>query len=296
MKLVDWQCDVCGVKAKIPEGSDPPIHNCKPRGLGDLVAKGLKKVGITKERTTRVKQILTGNDYAECGCKGRQDWLNSLWTFNEKEDDNTDIEMPYYWLEDEARLSRDAICQNIRMWSHPSEDTEAVITSPMFFAESRFFGYKPELSYRTVYDIDGIFLADIFPNDQLKDAAYEQVLYAEQAMNVVLGHEVNLLTGRYEKYRKVTEDWFAANRMEIFKMTMYQGGEFEHERHAMYKADAYANMSALVMVESDIHQARHIYNATLKTVICPEHKRVLTNREQLRLLSEELSTVDNEVD
>ena len=125
MKLVDWQCDVCGVKAKIPEGSDPPIHNCKPRGLGDLVAKGLKKVGITKERTTRVKQILTGNDYAECGCKGRQDWLNSLWTFNEKEDDNTDIEMPYYWLEDEARLSRDAICQNIRMWSHPSEDTEA---------------------------------------------------------------------------------------------------------------------------------------------------------------------------
>ena len=296
MKLVDWECDICGVKAKIPEGSGPPVHNCKPRGLGDMVAKGLKKVGITKERTTRVKQILTGNDYAECGCKGRQNWLNSLWTFKDISDDNTDIEMPYYTLEDEARMRRESMCKNMDVWSHPSEDKESIVTSPMFFAESRFFGYKPELAYLTVYDIDGIFLADIFPNEQLKDAAYEEVLFAAEAKNVVLNCDVKLLTGRYEKYRQVTEDWFLANGMEIFKMTMYQGGEFEHEKHAQYKADAFANMFEHIMVESDIHQARHIYAKTLKTVICPEHKRVFTNRRQLHILAKELGSVYDEID
>ena len=50
------------------EGRGPGQHN-RPMGLGDMVAKGLEKVGITKERVSRVMRH-------PCGCCGRQERWN----------------------------------------------------------------------------------------------------------------------------------------------------------------------------------------------------------------------------
>lgn len=289
METEDWECDVCGVRAKVPAGSEPPQHNCRPRGLGDVIAKGLKKMGVTKERTSRVKQILTGNDYAECGCKGRQEWLNTLWSFDNSQQDNIDIEMPYYTLEDEARMGREALCRGVRVWSYPSEGIESIVTSPLYFSESRFFGVEPDLSYLSSYDIDGIFLEDIFPSETgLHGKEYEQVLISAGLINIVKGVDVKLITGRHPRYRDVTEAWFKESGMNILTLDMYTGNEFESEKHGKFKSIAYAKSNSMIYIESCPDQAKEVYDSTLKTVICPAIKKVLTNREQLHLLQKEI--------
>ena len=53
-------------------------HNNYPRakpGLGDMVAAGLDAIGITKERAQAVASKVGIKD---CGCKKRQEALNSL--------------------------------------------------------------------------------------------------------------------------------------------------------------------------------------------------------------------------
>lgn len=62
----DSVCRRCGRKAS----SAAAIRSCRA-GLGDMVAAGLEKVGITKERVS----ALVGGD---CGCKKRQEALNAL--------------------------------------------------------------------------------------------------------------------------------------------------------------------------------------------------------------------------
>jgi hypothetical protein len=293
-RLKDWECDVCGVKARIPVEVDEPKHNCRPRGIGDVLAKGLKSVGITKERTSRVKQILTGNDYAECGCKGRQNWLNSLWSFStdEPEEDNTDIEMMWYSLEDYAALERMALANDVWVWTHPSDETPSLIKSPFFFREESFFGYQPEFSYLASYDLDGIFVDDIYPDGKLTNSEYEGILESAIPVNAVRGTEVSLITGRHPDFRSVTESWFAKNGMSIFRMDMYNGGHGQHELHAKFKAGVYSDLPFHVYIESDPVQAVEIYRLSNKTVICPTEKKVYTNRQSLQEIQKEVGYVD----
>jgi hypothetical protein len=51
--------------------------NCASRrpGLGDMVAAGLDAIGITKER---VQAVASKVGIKDCGCKKRQEALNSL--------------------------------------------------------------------------------------------------------------------------------------------------------------------------------------------------------------------------
>lgn len=62
-------CRKCGHAAK----RLPTYRRCQVdvSGLGDMVARGLAAVGITKER---VEAVLGG----PCGCSGRQQKLNEL--------------------------------------------------------------------------------------------------------------------------------------------------------------------------------------------------------------------------
>ena len=56
----EWKCDVCGLELK--NVIEPVRHACKPRGLGDTVAKITKAVGVKP-----------------CGrCKKRQEALNRI--------------------------------------------------------------------------------------------------------------------------------------------------------------------------------------------------------------------------
>lgn len=64
-------CPTCGYRAK----HERTFRRCRPPAepqpvmVGDLVASALESVGVTKAVVSRV----VGGD---CGCQGRQNWLN----------------------------------------------------------------------------------------------------------------------------------------------------------------------------------------------------------------------------
>jgi hypothetical protein len=64
------RCSRCGRVAYSPT----VLRECV-MGLGDLAAAGLAAVGITKERANAAAQAVGFDD---CGCEGRQAWLNSI--------------------------------------------------------------------------------------------------------------------------------------------------------------------------------------------------------------------------
>ena len=293
IQLKDWECDVCGIKARIPLDTEEPKHNCRPRGLGDVVAKGLKKVGITKDRVSRVKQVLTGNDHAECGCKGRQGWLNSLWSFaDDPSDDSTDIEMPYYSLERMASLEREAIATDKYIWTRPDDDVESIIKFAFLFREEDFFGHAPKHAHLAMYDIDGIFCDDIWPDGKLTHEMYKRVLQSVKPTNAVRSSEIKLVTGRHPEFREVTIEWFNSLGMELFSLDMYDGDHDEHHLHAQFKARMYKDDPSQVFIESDPTQAYEIYRETLKTVICPASSKVYTNKVALLELQKEVGFFD----
>jgi len=75
-----WKCVCpCGYATHAKAGT--AYHACqtsKPRakpGLGDMVAAGLDAIGVTKER---VQAVASKVGIKDCGCKKRQEALNSL--------------------------------------------------------------------------------------------------------------------------------------------------------------------------------------------------------------------------
>lgn len=66
-------CPSCGYRAKHAN----TFRRCRPPAepapvmVGDLVAAGLERVGITKELASKV----VGGD---CGCERRQSWMNEV--------------------------------------------------------------------------------------------------------------------------------------------------------------------------------------------------------------------------
>lgn len=75
---VPWKCLVCGKQATVSEravrvacGCGYTQENGAQPGLGDYVAAGLQKVGITKQRVSKVMK-------RPCRCGRRQKKLNEL--------------------------------------------------------------------------------------------------------------------------------------------------------------------------------------------------------------------------
>lgn len=65
-----WKCDVCGLSAEVPDGTENVNHNCKSRGVGDTVAKVTKAFGVKP-----------------CGrCKKRQEALNKILPYKDNSD------------------------------------------------------------------------------------------------------------------------------------------------------------------------------------------------------------------
>lgn len=66
-----WACTRCGRKVKL-QSEKPPVAVCKAGpGLGDMVAAGLERVGITKERVSAA----IGRP---CRCGERQQKMNDF--------------------------------------------------------------------------------------------------------------------------------------------------------------------------------------------------------------------------
>lgn len=64
-------CRRCSFAYRTIETDPARIHRkCTKAGLGDWVARKLEAVGITKKRYAKWRGL------KECGCDGRQEWLN----------------------------------------------------------------------------------------------------------------------------------------------------------------------------------------------------------------------------
>lgn len=82
-QLIAWKCLACGRRARVPS-TTPRIHcgcgyvqeNGPVAGLGDYVAAGLHRVGVTRRRYVRLKRAL--GLAADCHCPRRQRRLNEM--------------------------------------------------------------------------------------------------------------------------------------------------------------------------------------------------------------------------
>lgn len=78
-----WKCLACGLRVEIPVET-PRVHcscgyvqeNGSRPGLGDVVAAGLHRVGITRERYVAAKAAVGLR--RRCNCPKRQQQLNAL--------------------------------------------------------------------------------------------------------------------------------------------------------------------------------------------------------------------------
>ena len=81
--IVRWKCPACGICARVPAAAERIVCVCDyvqiggvTPGLGDLVAAGLHRCGITRYRYQLLKKKL--GLHPSCRCPERQEWLNWL--------------------------------------------------------------------------------------------------------------------------------------------------------------------------------------------------------------------------
>lgn len=83
VKRVMFKCPVCRIKVPVPTKTPRVFCACgyiqeggPIPGLGDYVAAGLHKLGVTRQRYNRVKRAIGLNDNCKCGQRQRK--LNEL--------------------------------------------------------------------------------------------------------------------------------------------------------------------------------------------------------------------------
>jgi len=82
-----------------------------------------------------------------------------------------------------------------------------------------------------------------------------------------------IVTGRLEKYRKITENWLKEHNIEYEKLIMCPAKNHEERRKinpAKYKANFYKQSDALIFIESNYNEARIINEITKKPVYCSD--------------------------
>lgn len=79
--ITRWKCPACGIRARVPATAERIVCVCDyvqlggvTPGLGDLVAAGLHRCGITRYRYQLIKKYL--GLHPSCRCPERQEWLN----------------------------------------------------------------------------------------------------------------------------------------------------------------------------------------------------------------------------
>lgn len=81
--VVHWRCPACGIRARVPAGADRIVCLCDYEqlggvtpGLGDWIAAGLHRIGVTRYRYQLLKKRLGLKP--TCKCPQRQQSLNAI--------------------------------------------------------------------------------------------------------------------------------------------------------------------------------------------------------------------------
>lgn len=81
--IVHWKCPACGIRARVPAAAERIVCICDYEqlggvtpGLGDWIAAGLHRIGVTRYRYQKLKKWL--GFQPTCKCPQRQKALNAF--------------------------------------------------------------------------------------------------------------------------------------------------------------------------------------------------------------------------
>ena len=122
------------------------------------------------------------------------------------------------------------------------------------------------------FDIDGVLCRD--PEDYENDDGENYIMFLRNVKPKIRTSKKLgvLVTCRLEKYREITEEWLAKNKISYKKLVMLDlPNKKERQRlaiHAEFKSSVYKHERAKLFVESSYEQAVNIANISGKEVLC----------------------------
>ena len=161
------------------------------------------------------------------------------------------------------------------------------LEAPQHFLEWNFFSNEQFLK-KSLFDMDGVLCEDVPSEIENDERAYKKHIKNVPAIQhrcPRVSPCMAIVTGRLEKYRKVTEQWLKKNDIKYGQLVMYQGTKEERDNLftatvAKYKADFFEQSAATIFVESDPKQARKIgQQAICKKVLCPLDRKVYYGKQ-----------------
>lgn len=131
------------------------------------------------------------------------------------------------------------------------------------------------------FDIDGV----LCPNPPIDD---DGELYIKYISNAPILYrptvEIDtLITCRLEKYREITEKWLAENDFKYKRLIMLnlpsKQARLKWAKHGKYKGEQYKQSSAIIFIESSLHEAIDIVSVAKKPVFCIETMNLMNYTE-----------------
>ena len=142
--------------------------------------------------------------------------------------------------------------------------------------ELHFFEWNLFNCLPIMYDIDGVLCRDFSEEECKNEELYLKTLQSMQrTQNNPVKYPLSLVTGRLEKYRPQTEKWLTDSGFRIKDLIMWpENHSGTHEEVGLWKAEHFAKSGYSTFCESSEVQAKTIFKATGKTVLCMDNMTV----------------------
>jgi orotate phosphoribosyltransferase len=139
--------------------------------------------------------------------------------------------------------------------------------------------HHPWVLSKTCMDIDGVLCRDPSSAENDDGPEYQRFLNAADRRYLPTAPVRWLVTARLEKYRRATEEWLTANRVEYGELLMMDYPDMAARRaanaYASFKAEIYRRTGALLFVESSPTLAGEIARLSGKCVFCLETRTMI---------------------
>ena len=129
-----------------------------------------------------------------------------------------------------------------------------------------------DLTSRYCVDLDGVICCDPTIDENDENERYLSFLENSKPRVIPTRKVGAIVTARLEKFRPQTEAWLARNGVKYERLIMLDlpsGAERRRlHAHAKFKADVYKTLGGILFIESDLAQAKQIYELTGDPVFC----------------------------
>lgn len=156
------------------------------------------------------------------------------------------------------------------------------VSTPRYFQWNIFNHSTLE---KACFDIDGVLCVDPSSEENDDGEKYSSFLLNAAPLYIPGSKIGTLVTSRLEKYRKETEVWLEANRVNYDKLIMLDLPDLKTRQkancHGTHKAKEYKLKKYNLFIESDLNQAIEINRITKKPVFCTENFKMIYNSQSV---------------